>query len=88
MTPAYLMPIDMHTYGLFRHIEIEDPVTKKREKHGERIGPIWVMRPAEKGEKVDFITSLPDGTVLQLTKISEQRDDSTAADRIMGLIKP
>ena len=55
MTPAYVREIEPDLFEMYRDVEIE--VDGKREKFGKSIGPVMVLRPARKGEKVDFITT-------------------------------
>lgn len=55
MTAAYVREVEPGLYEMYRDMEVEE--NGKREKFGRPIGPIMVLRPAQKGEKVDFITS-------------------------------
>lgn len=75
MTPAYIREVENGLYEMWRDVEIEE--NGKREKFGRSIGPIMVLRPAAKGEKVDFISSRPDGEVLELHSISGPKNELT-----------
>lgn len=57
MSRAYLLPIagEKNLYGLYRHIEVEDPKTKQREKMGKPIGPIRILRPIRKDEDESLV---------------------------------
>jgi len=75
MTPAYFEEIEKGVYGLFRDVTVETDQKGEdgnflREKWGKRIGPVYTCRVATQEEEPDFTTSLPDGTVLLLKKIS------------------
>lgn len=73
MTPAYVRQVDDNIYEMWRDIEIEE--NGKREKFGKSIGPIMVLRPARKGERVDFVTSTPDGQVIELHRIDGPKQE-------------
>lgn len=88
LTPAYCVELERGTFGLFRHVEIEDPETRVREKFGERIGPIWLLREAKIGEEADFITSRPDGTVIQLVKFYEDHGKGADLGFLRELLPP
>jgi hypothetical protein len=69
MTPSYVREIEPGLYEMYRDVEIEED--GKREKFGKSIGPIMVLRPARKGERVDAVTSSPDGQVIELHRIDQ-----------------
>lgn len=73
MTPAYVREVDRGLYEMYRDIVVEE--NGNREKFGKSIGPIMVLRPAQKGERVDFITSTPDGQVMELHRISGPKSE-------------
>jgi hypothetical protein len=76
MTPAYIREVEPGLYEMYRDVEIEE--NGKREKFGKSIGPIMVLRPMtnqEKGEKPDFISSAPDGSLLELKRIDSRRPE-------------
>jgi hypothetical protein len=73
MTPAYIVQVEPDLFEMYRDIEVEE--NGKREKNGRKIGPIMVLRSAQKGEKVDFISSRPDGKVLELTRIDSRKPE-------------
>jgi hypothetical protein len=50
LSRAFLLPLEKGVFGLFRSMLEEDPETKKREKVGEPIGPIRLLRTANKDE--------------------------------------
>jgi hypothetical protein len=58
---------------MYRDIEVDE--NGKREKFGKSIGPVMVLRPARKGEKVDFITSTPSGEVIELHRIDAPKPE-------------
>lgn len=64
MSPAYVREVEPGTFAMYRDITVEE--NGKREKFGKPIGPMGLFRKAKEGEKIDFLTSLPDGTVVQL----------------------
>jgi hypothetical protein len=68
MTPAYVREIEPGLYEMWRDVEVEE--NGRREKHGRSIGPIMILRPARRGERVDFITSTSTGEVIELHRIS------------------
>jgi hypothetical protein len=65
MSPAYVRESEPGVYAMYRDIMVEDD-EGNREKFGKSIGPMYLLRIAKSGESVDFLTSLSDGTVLQL----------------------
>lgn len=66
MSPAYVEEKDPGIFVMYRDILMEENGVK--EKFGKRIGPMYMFRLAMKGEKEDFMTSRPDGTVLLLVR--------------------
>jgi len=73
MTPAYIKQVEPGLYEMWRDVVIEE--NGQREKFGKSIGPIMVLRPARKDERVDFISSTPDGKILELHAISMRKPE-------------
>lgn len=78
MSPAYIRQIEDDLFEMYRDIEIEE--NGKREKFGKSIGPIMVLRRLRQGEKPDFISSSPDGSLLELKNISGPKPDLLPPD--------
>lgn len=72
MSPAYVLEREPGVYAMYRDIEIEE--NGVREKTGKKIGPMFLLREAKVTECVDFITSKPDGTVIQLFRFHPPRE--------------
>ncbi len=74
---AYLKIIDKNLYGLYRDILVETDQKDLtghplREKTGKSIGPIALLRRAEKGEFVYLRTQHPTtGEQLDLTEVED-----------------
>jgi hypothetical protein len=73
MEPAYVREVEPGTFAMYRDIVVEE--NGKREKSGKPIGPMGLFRQAKKGETVDFMTSKPDGTVIQLHRFYPPREE-------------
>lgn len=73
MTQAYVREVEPGLFEMYRDMEVEE--NGKREKFGKSIGPIMVLRQAQKDEKIDFITSTPNGTVIELHRIDEPKPE-------------
>ena len=74
MSPAYFEEAEKGVFVMYRDVLVETDErdfdgTRLREKLGKRIGPMFRCRLAEIGERADFTTSRPDGTVLMLVKL-------------------
>lgn len=77
MSPAYVEEVEAGMFQMFRDIlvetdEYDSDGSRLREKLGKRIGPMFTFRLAQIGEKADFMTSRPDGTVLMLVRITDK----------------
>jgi hypothetical protein len=59
MSKAYLIQVEKNLYGLYRHLEQENPDTGLREKVGKPIGPIRLLRPAKGDDQVVIRTVHP-----------------------------
>lgn len=76
MSPAYVEEQD-DLFVMYRDILVETDQPDGaggflREKMGKRIGPMMRFRLARDGESVDFLSSRPDGQVLQLHRVDKQ----------------
>ena len=75
MSRAYVEEVENGTFQMFRDVLVETDQkdfdgAPLREKMGKRIGPMFTFRVAQEGERADFMTNRPDGTVLMLVKIT------------------
>jgi hypothetical protein len=83
MSPAYVEESGGE-FILFRDVLVETDQPDGvggfyREKFGKRIGPMMRLRPASEGERVDFITSRKDGSVIKLTRIDRPPEEENSS---------
>ena len=72
MGPAYFLEKEPGVYAMYRDVTVEE--NGEREKFGKPIGPMFLCRECKQNEKEDFVTSLPDGTVVRLWRIHPPKE--------------